>query len=179
MVGRFDGAWFRGTLRGMALLAPLALSPLPALGQLPEGACYVSQLEGQALADQPQRGVRALYVHFIALTQHDRETKGQWRHLRLTALMAGQGQAVRDQAVGATLTAVAECRTARLSCWAQDNEAHFDLVVHDAQTIELRTRNFPVADYGGSMTASNLAETDTRDTVYLLSRLNDGPCPVE
>jgi hypothetical protein len=39
--------------------------------------------------------------------------------------------------------------------------------------MELRTRDFPVADYGGSMTASNLAEKDDSDTVYLLS-----PAPI-
>ncbi|GAB4260861.1 MAG: hypothetical protein Kow0013_04840 [Pararhodobacter sp.] len=151
----------------------------PAIAQLPENACYAMRLDARALANEPERGVAELYVHFIALTRYDRSTKGQWRHVRLTAVMAGQGQGLRDHAAGATLTAVAECRTERLSCWAHDNTASFELTVHDARTIALRTRHFPVADYGGSMMASDLAESANRDTVYLLSRLNDGPCPVE
>jgi len=159
-------------------LAGVAL-PDPVRAQLPEDACFRMSLDADTLARAPQRGVQALTVEFLRLVDWDRAAKGPYRHVRLTARMSGQGQVLRDGAMGAVLTAVAECRTERLSCWANDNTAHFDLQVHDADTLELRTRHFPVADYGGSMTESNLAETGDRDTVYLLTRADPIDCTVD
>lgn len=167
-------------LRPAAIFAgALAMTAPPAAAQLPEGACYRLSLDADALALLPQRGVQALAVEFLRLAAWDRAAKGPYRHVRLTARMAGQGQALRDGATGAVLTAVAECRAERLSCWANDNTAYFDLRVHDADTLELRTRHFPVADYGGSMTESNLAEQADRDTVYLLTRADLIDCTVD
>jgi len=162
-----------------ALLAALTLAT-PAAAQLPEDACYALQMTPADLAARPERGVRALYVHFIALTDLDASNKGPWRHLRISALMAAQGQGLRDGAAGALLTQVAECRTEQQGeCWAYDDASMLSLTVHDGQTLELRTQDFIVADFGESMMASNLAETIGRESIYSLTRLNNGPCPVE
>jgi len=157
----------------------LLLASAGAQAQMPEGLCYAMRLSQQDLAQRPERGVQELYVRFIALTRLDAENKGPWRHLRIRAVMADQGQAVRDHAQGAVLTQVAECRTEQMECWAYDNQSFFTLRVHDAQMLELRTRDFEVADFGESLVASNLAETIGRESVYMLERLNSGPCPVE
>lgn len=167
----------RASIVAALLLGTLLPGVAPA--QLPEGACYRTELDPAELAARPERGVQALSLEFLALTDWDRQAKGPWRHVRISARMAAQGQGLRDEAAGALLTATAECRSERLSCWTDGDAAHFTLRVHDAATLELRTRHFPVADYGGSMTESNLAESDTRDTVYLLARAEPGACALD
>lgn len=158
-----------------AMAGTMSLMPVAARAQLPEGACYLSRLDAAALAAQPRRGVQALAVEFRPLTDWERQNKGYWRHVRIAARMAGQGQARRDGAMGATLTADAECRTRTLTCWGE-TETHFALRVLPGGQLELRTTDFPVADFGGSMTASNLAEAPGRDTVYVLDRAEMTEC---
>jgi hypothetical protein len=165
-------------MRVLAGLLALSVAA-PALAQMPEDACYAMRLTPHDLAQQPERGVQALYVHFVALRDFEESSKGPWRHLRISAVMADQGQGARDGAVGATLTQVAECRTGDMLCWAYDNTSFLTVQVRSAQVLELRTDDFVVADFGESMMASNLAETIGQESVYTLFRLNDGPCPVE
>lgn len=157
----------------------LLLLGLPGLAQaqLPEGACYVARLADPAQASNS--GVQALAIEFRPLTGADRLGKGYWRHLRISARMAPQGQGARDGLAGLLLSATADCRTETLTCFSDDDASQLAIEVVNADTILVRTSGFVIAEYGDGTGLSDLAEAPGHETRYRLTRIDASPCVLD
>lgn len=163
-------------MRPLKLALLMSVLPAMALAQLPEGACYVQRLTAREMAQEPARGVQALSIEFRALTDGDRAGKGYWRHLRISARMAAQGQGLRDGVAGALLSATADCRTETLTCFSNADASQLVIEVINADTILVRTSGFIIAEYGDGTGLSDLAEVPGREARYRLARSVASSC---
>lgn len=171
----------KGFLRSLlgAMLAPAVLVPAVAASTLPDGACYLYACDAECQARAPDNGIEAMSIRFNRLTQWERENKITSRHVQVAALMASQGQGLRDGVAGKRLTQTAFCRSETMSCWTGGNAAHFRVLPGTEGRITIETAHFPLADFGESDLESDLAPRRGHPVSFTLLLAAVGTCPLE
>jgi len=144
----------------LASILALALVPaLPAGAAPPENSCFV--LAGRPIVrgagGSAVNAVERLVLRVNPLTGNDRASGAPWRYVRLEVVMAPRAQGLADGVHGKRLTQSLVCRTDTGLCEASDGDALMALRPAPDGGLTLITRDMPVADYGGSDLASNLA----------------------
>lgn len=154
-------------MRGAALLALIAaLAPVAARADLPQAGCFVlapgartAGIERVALRLEPRQG-------------WDARNQSDWRYGELTVVMG----AARPEVAGKPLTQSLNCRAWRMACAPANGTGWVELEAPSDDRLVLRTLDLPVADYGESDLASNLAEPQGTETVLHLVRAPDSDC---
>ena len=144
----------------LAPLLALALAPsAPALAAPPENSCFVlaARPSGTGAGRPPRSAVDRLTLRVNPLTRTDRENGAPWRYVRLEVVMGPRAQGLADGVHGKRLTQSLVCRTDTGLCEAFEGDAVLALRATPDGGLTLTTDDMPVADYGDSDLASNLA----------------------
>lgn len=154
--------------------ALLAVMAAPALAELPVNGCYAVDYDAEHLAAHPEQGVASLRLWF-----HD-EVPGQTAHraVAVEAVMANQGQALRDLVAGLTLTQYAYCEASNGRCGVECDGGAFEVSTEDTSII-ITTSNFVIGDPDLCGGVSDLSENDpTRggETRYVLAAASVDAC---
>lgn len=149
----------------------LAFASGTALAGLPEGACFVL-----AAPAGGGSGVERMTLRIAPLTARDRANRAPYRYMNLTVVMAPRGQGLVDGVHGKPLTQSLVCSTQTMGCRASSRRARADLAMPEPGILILSTADLPVADYGESDLASNLAHPPGQPVRFRLTRARPAAC---
>lgn len=124
---------------------------LPAKADLPEDSCFVQARPGTAAA------VWQLAFRVQPLTGNDRLNDLPYRYATLAVVLGPRAQGLADAVTGKRLTQSLVCRNDTGVCTAAERQASLSFRLTDGDRLTLVTDDMPVADYGESDLASNLA----------------------
>jgi hypothetical protein len=153
----------------LAFGLPLA-APLPVRADLPEDSCFVQAEAGASTAT----AVRQLAFRVQPLTGNDRELNLPFRYAMLAVVLAPR--APGDEVSGKRLTQSLVCRNDTGVCTAAERQASLSFRLTDGDRLTLVTDDMPVADYGESDLASNLAHPPGTPVRLDLVRANPEDC---
>ena len=145
-------AWIAATALALGLA-------MPGYAALPENSCFVlaGHPTGQGSGWLAGNTITHMTLRVNPLTGNDRANGAPWRYVRLAVVMAPRAQGLADGVHGKRLTQSLVCRTDTGLCEAAERDARMALRPNPDGGLTLTTRDMPVADYGESDLASNLA----------------------
>lgn len=151
------------TIPAAAAALILALAA-PAQARIPDDACFVLVPEAAPGA------VAEMTLRFAPMNRRDRETGSPYRYGDLAVVMAPRGQGLADGVHGKVLTQNLFCSTRTMVCQAAEGNALLRLAAPAPDQLVLTTQDLPVADYGDSDLASNLAHPPGTPVEFRLRR---------
>lgn len=158
----------------MRMLLPIAAAlalAAPAQATIPDDACFVL-----ATAPAAQGAVARMTLRFGRMTPRDRATGSPYRYGALAVVMAPRLQGLADGVHGKPLTQTLFCRADTMVCQASEGEARARVAAPSPDELVLTTQDLPVADYGESDLASNLAHPPGARVEFRLRRAAPADC---